>query len=111
MLYAHKLTKEKKYFESARRAADVLLSAQSDAGGWPDQWLFPGGSTPSSGVRNGSISFNDGATNASFHWGWTRAISAASGSNSFLDLKEPAGHRAARSCKAKQEKTQKGTLA
>ena len=66
MLYAHKLTKEKKYFESAKRAADVLLSAQSDAGGWPDQWIFPSGSTPSSGVRNGSISFNDGATNASF---------------------------------------------
>ncbi len=66
MLYAHKLTNEQKYFESARRAADVLLSAQSEAGGWPDQWIFPGGSTPSSGVRNGSISFNDGATNASF---------------------------------------------
>ncbi|MBT7982926.1 MAG: hypothetical protein HN584_10170, partial [Akkermansiaceae bacterium] len=66
MLYAHKLSGEKKYFESAKRAADILLSAQSEAGGWPDQWLFPGGSTPSSGVRNGSISFNDGATNASF---------------------------------------------
>ena len=66
MLYAHKLSRDKKYFESARRAADVLLSAQSEAGGWPDQWLFPGGSTPSTGVRNGAISFNDGATNASF---------------------------------------------
>ena len=66
MLYAHKLSGDKKYLESARRAADVLLSAQSNAGGWPDQWLFPGGSTPSSGVRNGAISFNDGATNASF---------------------------------------------
>ena len=66
MLYAHKLSGDKKYLESARRAADVLLSAQSHAGGWPDQWLFPGGSTPSSGVRNGAISFNDGATNASF---------------------------------------------
>ncbi|GIT29324.1 MAG: hypothetical protein Ct9H300mP1_13700 [Planctomycetaceae bacterium] len=66
MLYAQKLSGDKKYLESARRAADVLLSAQSHAGGWPDQWLFPGGSTPSSGVRNGAISFNDGATNASF---------------------------------------------
>ena len=66
MLYAHKLSGNKKYFESARRAADVLLSAQSAGGGWPDQWLFPGGSTPSSGVRNGAISFNDSATNATF---------------------------------------------
>jgi len=66
MLYAHKLSGDKKYFESARRAADVLLSAQSAGGGWPDQWLFPGGSTPSTGVRNGGISFNDGATNATF---------------------------------------------
>ncbi|MEM7233034.1 MAG: pectate lyase [Planctomycetota bacterium] len=56
MLYAYKLSSDKKYFESARRAADVLLSAQSEGGGWPDQWIFPGGSTPSSGVRNGAIS-------------------------------------------------------
>ena len=66
MLYAHKLSGDQKYFESARRAADVLLSAQSSGGGWPDQWLFPGGSTPSTGVRNGAISFNDSATNATF---------------------------------------------
>ena len=66
MLYAHKLSGDKKYFESARRAADVLLTAQSEGGGWPDQWIFPGGSTPSSGVRNGAISFNDSATNATF---------------------------------------------
>ena len=66
MLYAHKLSGEKKYLDSARRAADVLLSAQSAGGGWPDQWIFPGGSTPSTGVRNGGISFNDSATNATF---------------------------------------------
>jgi hypothetical protein len=66
MLYAHKLSGDKKYLGSARRAADVLLSAQSAGGGWPDQWLFPGGSTPSTGVRNGGISFNDSATNATF---------------------------------------------
>ena len=66
MLYAHKLSGDKKYLESARRGADVLLSAQSAGGGWPDQWIFPGGSTPSSGTRNGSISFNDSATNATF---------------------------------------------
>ena len=66
MLYAHKLSGQEKYLKSARRAAEVLLSAQSAGGGWPDQWLFPGGSTPSTGVRNGGTSFNDSATNATF---------------------------------------------
>ena len=67
MLYAYKLSDDKKYFESARRAADVLLSAQSAGGGWPDYWSFSGrrlGGT--AGPGNGGISFNDSATNASF---------------------------------------------
>ena len=66
MLYAYKVSGDKKYLDSARRCADVLLSAQSNGGGWPDQWIFRGGSSGSSGVRNGAISFNDGATNDPF---------------------------------------------
>jgi len=62
MLYAHKLSGDKKYLDSARRAADVLLSVQSPAGGWPDQFTFGGDSWP----PGGGISFNDNATNASF---------------------------------------------
>jgi len=67
MLYAHKLSGNKKYFESAKRAADVLLSAQSAGGGWPDYWSFSGGRLgQTAGPGNGGISFNDGATNAPF---------------------------------------------
>jgi hypothetical protein len=65
MLYAHKLSGDKKYFESARRAADVLLSLQRPGGGWGDQWTFSGRDTRRSGVRHG-ISFNDSATNDAF---------------------------------------------
>jgi len=65
MLYAHKLTGDKKYFESARRCADVLLSIQRPSGGWPDQWSFDGRGSGNTGVRNG-ISFNDNGTNAPF---------------------------------------------
>jgi len=65
MVYAYKVSGEEKYFESARRCADVLLSIQRPGGGWPDQWTFSGGGTPHTGVRYG-ISFNDNATNSSF---------------------------------------------
>jgi len=65
MLYAHKLTGEKKYFDSAKRCADVLLSIQRGPGGWPDQWSFNGRASGNTGVRNG-ISFNDNGTNAPF---------------------------------------------
>ncbi len=64
-LYAHKLTGDKKYFESAKRCADVLLSIQRSPGGWPDQWSFDGRASGNTGVRNG-ISFNDNGTNAPF---------------------------------------------
>jgi len=65
MLYAHKVSGDKKYFESAKRCADVLLTMQRRGGGWPDQHTFSGRGTPHSGVRHG-ISFNDNATNSSF---------------------------------------------
>jgi len=65
MLYAHKVSGEKKYFESAKRCADVLLSMQREGGGWPDQHTFSGKGTPHTGVRHG-ISFNDDPTTSSF---------------------------------------------
>ena len=65
MLYAHKLSGDKKYFESAKRCADVLLSIQRPGGGWGDQWSFSGRRSGNSGVYHG-ISFNDNATNAPF---------------------------------------------
>ena len=67
MLFAHKLSGDKKYLESARRAGDALLLAQSGGGGWPDYWSFSGGKLGgTAGSAQGGISFNDGATNASF---------------------------------------------
>ncbi len=63
MLYAYKLSGDKKYYESAKRCADVLLSLQRMNGGWPDQWSFNGKSSGHSGVMNG-VSFNDNATNS-----------------------------------------------
>jgi len=63
MLYAHKLTGDQKYFDSARRCADVLLSIQRESGGWPDQWSFSGRSSGNTGVVHG-ISLNDNGTNA-----------------------------------------------
>ena len=66
VIYAAKHSKDKKYLESAKKCADVLLSVQrADSGGWPDQWAFPGGSPHSSGVIHGT-SHNDGATTAQF---------------------------------------------
>ena len=43
MLYAHKVSGDKKYLSSARRAVDALLAVQSAAGGWPDYWSARGG--------------------------------------------------------------------
>ena len=65
MLYAHKLSGDPKFFESARRCADVVLSLQRENGGWPDQWSFDGRSSGHSGVMHG-VSFNDNATNSCF---------------------------------------------
>ena len=63
MLYAYKLSGNKKYYESAKRCADVLLSLQRKNGGWPDQWSFNGKYSGHSGVIKG-VSFNDNATNS-----------------------------------------------
>ena len=66
VLYAYKLTGDKKYLESARRAADCLLAIQRpDSGGWGDQWLFDGARAGSSGVIHGT-SHNDSATTSPF---------------------------------------------
>lgn len=65
MLYAHKVSREDKYLQSARRCADVLLSLQRPGGGWGDQWSFNGSASGNTGVYHG-ISFNDRATNAPF---------------------------------------------
>jgi len=65
MLYAYKVTGDKKYFESAKRCADVLLSLQRPGGGWGDQWSFSGRGSGHTGVVHG-ISFNDNPTNSSF---------------------------------------------
>jgi len=63
MLYAYKLIGDKKYLESAKRCADLLLSLQRTNGGWPDQWSFNGKSSGHTGVMHG-VSFNDNATNS-----------------------------------------------
>ena len=65
VLYAHKLTGDKKYFESAKKCADVLLKLQRSSGGWPDQWLFDGARAGSSGIIHG-MSHNDSATLSPF---------------------------------------------
>jgi len=65
MLYAYKVSGDKKYFESARRCADLLLSLQRPGGGWSDQWSFSGQGSGHTGVIHG-ISFNDNATNSTF---------------------------------------------
>lgn len=65
MLYAYKVSGDKKYLDSAQRCADLLLTLQRENGGWPDQWSFSGRSSGHSGVRNG-VSFNDNATNSCF---------------------------------------------
>jgi len=62
ILYAYKFSKDKKYLESAKKYADVLLPAQRKAsGGWPDQWPRAAGS----GIVHG-MSHNDAATTSSF---------------------------------------------
>ncbi|MFH1731624.1 MAG: hypothetical protein ABIF82_08225, partial [Planctomycetota bacterium] len=44
VMYAYKASGDKKYLESAKKCADCLLAVQrSDSGGWPDQWVLPGG--------------------------------------------------------------------
>ena len=63
MLYAYKLSGDKKYLESATRCADLLLTLQRKNGGWPDQWSFSGKSSGHTGVMHG-VSFNDNATNS-----------------------------------------------
>jgi len=66
VLYAYKLTGDKKYLEAARRCADRLLTIQRpDSGGWGDQWLFDGAGKKNSGVIHGT-SHNDSATTSPF---------------------------------------------
>ena len=65
MLYAHKVSGDKKYFESAKRCADILLPLQRSSGGWPDQWCFDGARAVNSGIING-MSHNDSATVSPF---------------------------------------------
>ncbi|NIP92718.1 MAG: hypothetical protein GWO24_04335, partial [Akkermansiaceae bacterium] len=65
MLYAHKLSGDAKYLDSARRCADVLLTLQRPGGGWGDQWSFSGAGSGHTGVRDG-ITFNDNGTNSTF---------------------------------------------
>ena len=66
LLYAYKLTGDKKYFESAKRCADLLLTLQRpDSGGWGDQWCFDGAPRVKTGVVYGT-SHNDSATTAQF---------------------------------------------
>ena len=66
ILYAYKLTGDKKYLESAKRCADLLLTIQRpDSGGWGDQWCFDGARSGSSGVIHGT-SHNDSATTSPF---------------------------------------------
>jgi hypothetical protein len=65
MLYAHKLSGDKKYFAAGQRCAELLLSLQRKGGGWPDQWSFSGRASGNTGVRNG-ITFNDSGTTSTF---------------------------------------------
>jgi len=66
LLYAYKLTGDEKYFESAKRCADLMLTLQRpDSGGWGDQWMFDGAPRVKTGVVYGT-SHNDSATTAQF---------------------------------------------
>jgi hypothetical protein len=66
VLYAYKVTGDKKYFESVKKCADaILLLQRPDSSGWPDQWPFDGAGLGSSGVVHGT-SHNDSATTAPF---------------------------------------------
>jgi len=64
VLYAYKLTGDKRYFESVKKCADCLLPLQRSSGGWPDQ-VPMGGRIGSTGIVNG-MSHNDSATTAPF---------------------------------------------
>ena len=66
LLYAWRVTDEKKYFDAAKRCGDYLLSIQNENGSWPDYWI-PGHqhSEPNPRQKAGAISggsYNDGAT-------------------------------------------------
>ena len=62
ILYAYKVSGDKKYLESAKKCADCLLAVQRSAsGGWPDQWPRAAGS----GIVHG-MSHNDAATTEPF---------------------------------------------
>lgn len=66
LLYAYKLTQDKRYYDAAVRCADVVLETQNENGSWPDFWDFsvPWNKGPWStnrGVRVGG-SYNDMAT-------------------------------------------------
>ena len=66
VMYAYKLTKDKKYLDSAKKCADILLSIQRpDSGGWPDQWPLSGGRGRPGKVVRGT-SHNDSATVSPF---------------------------------------------
>jgi len=64
VLYAHKMTADKKYFDSAKKLADCLLPLQRPSGGWPDQWPM-GGRVGGTGIVHG-MSHNDSATLSPF---------------------------------------------
>jgi len=77
LVYAWRLSGERKYLDAAKRCAECVLSIQNENGTWPDYWDFPpagearpyGGDLPREqgpasgvlGVRLG-CSYNDGAT-------------------------------------------------
>jgi len=66
LLYAYKLTHERKYRDAAIQNADFVLFAQNDNGSWPDEFDFSAGPfegawTGARGIRVGG-SYNDGAT-------------------------------------------------
>jgi beta-fructofuranosidase len=68
MLYAWRVTGERKYLDAAKRCGDYVLSIQNENGSWPDWWI-PGyrHSDPNPRQKAGVISggsYNDGATTA-----------------------------------------------
>ncbi len=65
VMYAYKVSGDKKYLDSAKRCADCLLALQRSSGGWPDQWPFDGARLVNSGIVHG-MSHNDSATTSMF---------------------------------------------
>ncbi len=66
LLSAWRLTGDARYYDAARRNADVVLSVQNPNGSWPDYWDLhkraeDGPISDGGGVRVGG-SYNDGAT-------------------------------------------------